>query len=141
MRSLTVRIHQTGGTMNTHNNFDWTAFLVELFPFHVRAKGITVFQWFSRMAGFFNQFVNPIGIDNAGWRFYISYCIWLVFEVVFVYFLFPETAHKTLEELAFREYSVPVQGVRFIDGYATARLFQFMRKRSSRSKRSGSKNT
>ncbi|KAJ7174872.1 general substrate transporter [Mycena filopes] len=77
------------------------AFLVELFPFHARAKGITVFQWWGRMAGFFNQFVNPIGLANSGWRFYISYVVWLAFEVVFVYFLFPETAHRTLEELAF----------------------------------------
>ncbi|KAL9713178.1 hypothetical protein Ac2012v2_004419 [Leucoagaricus gongylophorus] len=76
-------------------------FLVELFPFHVRAKGITVFQWFGRAAGFFNQFVNPIGIANAGWKYYISYCVFLVFEVIFVYFLFPETSGKTLEELAF----------------------------------------
>ncbi|KAF5371170.1 hypothetical protein D9758_004279 [Tetrapyrgos nigripes] len=76
-------------------------FLVELFPYQVRAKGITVFQWWSRMAGFFNQFVNPIGINNAGWKYYISYVVWLAFEVIFVYFLFPETANRTLEELAF----------------------------------------
>jgi len=76
-------------------------FLVELFPYHVRAKGITIFQWFGRMAGFFNQFVNPIGIANAGWKFYITYAVWVAFEVVFVYFMFPETAHRTLEELAF----------------------------------------
>ncbi|KAF9035880.1 hexose transporter [Panaeolus papilionaceus] len=76
-------------------------FLVELFPFHVRAKGISVFQWFSRMASFFNQFVNPIGIDNAGWKYYISYCVFLVFEVLFIYFLFPETHGRSLEELAF----------------------------------------
>jgi len=49
------------------------AFLVELFPYHTRAKGISVFQWFSRMAGFFNQFVNPIGIKNAGWKYYIRF--------------------------------------------------------------------
>ncbi|KAK0443916.1 major facilitator superfamily domain-containing protein [Desarmillaria tabescens] len=76
-------------------------FLVELFPFHVRAKGITVFQWFSRMAGFFNQFVNPIGIANAGWKYYLSYVVWILIEVLTIYFLFPETAHKTLEELSF----------------------------------------
>ncbi|KAG6902212.1 hypothetical protein C0995_003044 [Termitomyces sp. Mi166 len=76
-------------------------FLVEIFPFKVRAKGISVFQWFSRAAGFFNQFVNPIGIANAGWKYYISYCIFLLFEVLFVYFLFPETHGRTLEELAF----------------------------------------
>ncbi|THG93118.1 hypothetical protein EW026_g8027 [Hermanssonia centrifuga] len=77
------------------------AFLVELFPFHARAKGIAVFQLWSRAAGFFNQFVNPIGISNAGWKYYISYCVWLLFEVVFVYLVFPETSGRSLEELAF----------------------------------------
>ncbi|KAJ7891146.1 hexose transporter [Mycena leptocephala] len=76
-------------------------FLVELFPFHSRAKGITFFQWWGRMASFFNQFVNPIGLAHSGWRYYISYVVWLAFEIVFVYFLFPETAGRTLEELAF----------------------------------------
>jgi hypothetical protein len=47
------------------------AFLVEIFPFHIRAKGMSVFQWWSRAALFFNQFVNPIGIANIGWKFYI----------------------------------------------------------------------
>ncbi|KAF9234369.1 general substrate transporter [Melanogaster broomeanus] len=76
-------------------------FLVELFPFHVRAKGITIFQWWSNAAGFFSQFVNPIGIGNAGWKYYIIYCIWIAFEVAFVYFMFPETSNRTLEELTF----------------------------------------
>lgn len=49
------------------------AFLVELFPFAVRARGITIFQLFGRLAGFFNQYVNPIGIGNAGWKYYLSY--------------------------------------------------------------------
>ena len=49
------------------------AFLVELFPFAQRARGITIFQWWGRAAGFFNQFVNPIGINNASWKYYIRY--------------------------------------------------------------------
>ncbi|CDO77212.1 hypothetical protein BN946_scf184747.g25 [Trametes cinnabarina] len=76
-------------------------YLVELFPYHARAKGIAMFQWWGRAAGFFNQFVNPIGIQNAGWKYYISYCIFLLFEAVFVWFLFPETSKQSLEELAF----------------------------------------
>ncbi|KAF5322318.1 hypothetical protein D9619_000144 [Psilocybe cf. subviscida] len=83
-----------------YNALSYT-FMVELFPFHVRAKGISVFLWFGRMAAFFNQFVNPIGIANAGWKFYISYCVFLLFEVLFVFFLFPETSGRSLEELAF----------------------------------------
>ncbi|EMD40334.1 hypothetical protein CERSUDRAFT_130089 [Gelatoporia subvermispora B] len=83
-----------------YNALSYT-YLVELFPYHVRAKGITVFQWWGRAATFFNQFVNPIGIANAGWKYYISYCVFLFFEVIFVWFMFPETANRTLEELAF----------------------------------------
>lgn len=40
----------------------------------------------------------------VGWKYYISYCIFLLFEVGVVYFLFPETSHRSLEELAFCTY-------------------------------------
>jgi len=76
-------------------------FLVELFPFHTRAKGVSIFQWWTRSAGFVTQFVDPIGIEAAGWKYYIIYCMWIAFEVAFVYFMFPETSGRTLEELAF----------------------------------------
>ncbi|RXW18045.1 hypothetical protein EST38_g7809 [Candolleomyces aberdarensis] len=69
-------------------------FLVELFPFHIRAKGITIFQSFGRLAGILNTFVDPIGIAEAAMSF-------LAYEVVFIYFLFPETSGRSLEELAF----------------------------------------
>ncbi|KAJ7280292.1 hexose transporter [Mycena rebaudengoi] len=76
-------------------------FLVELFPYHIRAKGMSVFLGWSRAALFFNQFLNPIGIANTGWKFYLSYVCFLAFEVVFVFFLFPETHGRSIEELAF----------------------------------------
>ncbi|KAJ7746715.1 general substrate transporter [Mycena olivaceomarginata] len=78
-------------------------YLVELFLFHTRATGIAFYQFFSRSATCSSQFVNPIGVAHAGWKYYICYVVWLAFEVVFVYFVFPETANHTLEELAFRE--------------------------------------
>lgn len=42
-----------------------------------------------------------------------SYVVFLGFEVVFVYFLFPETAHRTLEELAFCVWSLPILALKF----------------------------
>src|SRR5690606_18640857 len=65
------------------------------------SRGITIFQWWGRIAGFFNNFVNPIGLANIGWKYYITYVVWLAFEVCFVWFLFPETSGRTLEELSF----------------------------------------
>ncbi|KAI5468144.1 general substrate transporter [Mariannaea sp. PMI_226] len=76
-------------------------YLVELWPYAERSRGIALFQLFGRMAGFFTTFVNPIGLDGASWKYLISYCCWLGFEIVFIYFLFPETSGRTLEELAF----------------------------------------
>lgn len=78
--------------------------MVEVWPYTERSRGIAIFQLFGRLAGFFTTFVNPIGLDGVGWRYLISYCCWLAFEVAFVYFMFPETFGRTLEELAFSKY-------------------------------------
>ncbi|KAH7135658.1 hexose transporter-like protein, partial [Dendryphion nanum] len=76
-------------------------YLVELFPYYVRTKGLSWFQLFGRTAVMFGTFVNPIGLENADWKYLLVYVCWLCFEVVFIYFFFPETYGKTLEELAF----------------------------------------
>ena len=75
--------------------------MVEIWPFSERNHGLAAFQFWGRGANFFTTFVNPIGLDNVGWKYLISYCCWLAFEIVFVYFMFPETFGRTLEELAF----------------------------------------
>ena len=75
--------------------------MVELWPYAERSRGIAVFQLFGRLAGFFTTFVNPVGLSTVKWRYLISYCCFLAFEIVFVYLLFPETFGRTLEELAF----------------------------------------
>ena len=77
------------------------AYLPELFPYQLRTRGASVFQWFSRAALFLNTFVNPTGMQKAGWKFLTSYCVFIAFEIVFIYFLFPETYGKSIEELAF----------------------------------------
>ncbi|KAF1998114.1 general substrate transporter [Amniculicola lignicola CBS 123094] len=76
-------------------------YMVEVWPYMERSRGISIFQLFGRLAGFFTTFVNPIGLQNIGWKWLIVYCCWLCYEIVFIYFLFPETAGRTLEELAF----------------------------------------
>ena len=48
-----------------------------------------------------NQYVNPIALKHIGWKYYIVYCIWILVEIATVYFLFPETHGRTLEELSF----------------------------------------
>jgi len=38
-----------------------------------------------RSVGFFNQFVNPIGLKNLGWKYYISHCVWIAVEILIVF--------------------------------------------------------
>jgi sugar porter (SP) family MFS transporter len=80
-------------------------YLVELFPYYVRTKGMAWYQLFGRSAGFFGAFVNPIGLRDIQWKYLLFPLAWLVFEWVFVYYMFPETHNRTLEELTFREYT------------------------------------
>ncbi|KAH8165410.1 hypothetical protein CIB48_g2822 [Xylaria polymorpha] len=79
-------------------------FLVELFPYAMRARGITIFQFFGKSAQFFGTNVNPVGLDpvhGIGWKFLIIYSVWILIEGILIYFLWPETSGRTLEELAF----------------------------------------
>jgi MFS family permease len=79
-------------------------YLIELFPYYVRTKGVSWFQLFGKSTGFFSTFVNPIALDAIAWKYLIVFICFLVFEIIFIYFMFPETHNRTLEELAFRKF-------------------------------------
>ncbi|KAK7417636.1 hypothetical protein QQX98_004457 [Neonectria punicea] len=82
----------------------WTplqvTYVIEILPFNLRARGLVLYNLFVALALIFNQYVNPIGVTNSGWKYYIMYDVWLAFEVVVVYFLFVETGNLSLEETA-----------------------------------------
>jgi hypothetical protein len=86
---------------NIGNNALTYTYLVELFPFAERARGVAVEQFFGRGAGFFSTYVNPIALKAITWKYLAVYCGWIAIEVIFVYFFYPETQGRTLEELAF----------------------------------------
>lgn len=67
------------------------SYTVEILPFNIRAKGLTLCFVFTSLSGVFNQYVNPIGIEALGWKFYIVYVVVLVLECLAIYFLYVET--------------------------------------------------
>lgn len=75
-------------------------YVVEILPYQLRARGLVLYNFFVALALIFNQYANPIGVSNSGWKFYITYDVWLLFELVVVYFLFVETGKLSLEETA-----------------------------------------
>lgn len=49
------------------------SYSVEILPFNIRAKGLTVCFLGTNLAGVFNQYVNPLGLDALHWKFYFVY--------------------------------------------------------------------
>ncbi|KFY01250.1 hypothetical protein O988_02847 [Pseudogymnoascus sp. VKM F-3808] len=86
---------------NMGNNALTYTYLVELFPYAERSRGIGIEQVFGKLGGFFSTYVNPIALDALDWKFFAIYCGWIFFEFSFVYWFYPETHGRTLEELAF----------------------------------------
>lgn len=54
----------------------------------------------TRVALFFNTFVDPVILDAIAWKYYIVYCVILVVISVTISLLYPETKGYTLEETA-----------------------------------------
>jgi sugar porter (SP) family MFS transporter len=72
----------------------------EILPFGLRAKGIAVTLSVDAAACFFNQYVNPVAFTALQWKYYCVYIGCLVVFLGVVYFLFPETKGRSLEEVA-----------------------------------------
>jgi MFS family permease len=89
---------------NIGNNSLTYTYLVELFPYAQRTMGIGVEQVFGKLGGFFSTNVNPLALSAINWKFFAIYCGWITFELLTVYFLYPETYNRTLEELTFCKY-------------------------------------
>ncbi|KAJ6506908.1 hexose transporter [Mycena sanguinolenta] len=73
-------------------------YTLEILPYNIRAKGFNISNLTISLAIVFNQYINPIALDAIGWKYYIVYCVWLVFESIFLYFYVIETKNRTLEE-------------------------------------------
>ncbi|PVH71709.1 general substrate transporter [Cadophora sp. DSE1049] len=94
-------------------------YVVEILPYHLRARGLVLYNLFVAMALIFNQYVNPVGVTNIKWKYYIVYDVWLFVELLVAYFLFVETHGASLEETAAILDGAEIQE-RFVEGVARA---------------------
>ncbi|CAM1509743.1 Fc.00g000780.m01.CDS01 [Cosmosporella sp. VM-42] len=76
------------------------AYSVEVLPYSIRAKGMATYVFTTKAAVFVNQYVNPIGLANIGWKFYLLYVGVLAAESFIAYGWFLKTKGKSLEEIA-----------------------------------------
>ncbi|KAF2669590.1 hexose transporter protein [Microthyrium microscopicum] len=84
-------------------NIAWSGLLVgytvEILPYSIRAKGMTVVWLCVDIALFFNSYVNPIALEAIHWKYYIVFCVWLTIELFVVWWFYIETRNTPLEEI------------------------------------------
>ncbi|SCO90265.1 related to hexose transporter protein [Fusarium oxysporum] len=76
------------------------AYLLEVLPYTLRAKGLTLFNLAQYGSSMFNGFVNPVALDAIGWKYYIVFVCALVLWLAIFYLAYPETRGLSLEEVS-----------------------------------------
>ncbi|KAF1849075.1 general substrate transporter [Cucurbitaria berberidis CBS 394.84] len=72
----------------------------EIFPYSLRSKGMSCELLSIYVSLVIQAFVNPIGMENLQWKYYIVFCCLLVVFLIVTYMFFPETRGRSLEEIA-----------------------------------------
>jgi len=75
-------------------------FYAELFPNHIRAKGIAMSIAVIALTDLVYLQATATAFANIGWKFYLLFIIISGLGTVFVYFVIPETKGIPLEEMA-----------------------------------------
>ncbi|GAA5990719.1 hypothetical protein JCM10908_003204 [Rhodotorula pacifica] len=90
----------------TYGAYDiaWTplaySYVTEILPYSMRASGMSFFIWVQNATLCANQWINPIGLEAIGWKFYFVFIATLIFFNIMIYFYFIETKGLSLEEVA-----------------------------------------
>ncbi|TFY70455.1 hypothetical protein EVG20_g2549 [Dentipellis fragilis] len=83
-------------------------YTLEILPYAIRAKGFAIMNLTVSLTLAFNQFVNPWALDGIGWKYYLVYCGFLAFELIFVIFLVIETKGNLSSTIALGARLIPV---------------------------------
>jgi Sugar (and other) transporter len=71
----------------------------ELFPLRVRGKAVALATSSNWAFNFALSWFVPPAFVNIRWKVYVLFGVFLVAMFIHVFFMFPETANKTLEEI------------------------------------------
>ena len=85
-------------------SFGWTPlqamYIAETLTTATRAKGTAIGNFLSSVSGVIIQYSSGPAFEKIRYYFYLVFMVWDIFEIAVMYFFFPETKERTLEELA-----------------------------------------
>ena len=74
-------------------------YMSEIFPTRIRAQGASFAMWNQYAATIIILVAGPIALERIAWRFFLVLIIPTALYVVVIYFYFPETKLRSLEDL------------------------------------------
>lgn len=74
-------------------------YVAEIFPNHLRSQGVALGLSSFYLGSEVTLVAAPVALNTVGWKFYLVLIIPSLFYIVAIYFLFPETKGRTLEEI------------------------------------------
>ncbi|KAA1469980.1 general substrate transporter [Dentipellis sp. KUC8613] len=84
-------------------SFGWTPmqalYGAEVLSYEARAKGLAFLNIVAQASSCINTFGLPVALEKIGWKVYLIFFIWDIFEFIVIYFTVVETKGLTLEEI------------------------------------------
>ena len=77
-----------------------TGYTVECMSYDIRPKLICTQNLLVQAAITGFNYLNPVALNNIGWKYYVCIDIIITVEIVIAYFTYPETKNRTLEEVS-----------------------------------------
>ena len=74
-------------------------YLSEIFPMHIRAEGMALGMSALYLADIIVLVAGPIALDSIKWKFFLVFIIPTAIEWLCVFFFFPETKQRSLEDI------------------------------------------
>lgn len=74
-------------------------YVAEIFPNHLRSQGVALGISSFYLGSEVTLVAAPVALNTVGWKFYLVIIIPSVLYIICIYFLFPETKGRTLEEI------------------------------------------
>lgn len=75
-------------------------YIMEVVPYSLRSKASMLYQLTGNLAGIYNSFANPVAMTAITWKYYIVWCVVIAINFTLIFFFFPETKGRGLEEVA-----------------------------------------
>lgn len=75
-------------------------YTAEIFPTHLRAQGMTIGMFTYALTNIVWLQAAPTAFASIGWRYYLFFIVFTALGAVVVWFTFPDTLNRPLEEVA-----------------------------------------